>query len=170
MGASRVVVSTVPHRHDLPAWHPVHRDTDNVNRYIEEIAARHAGVKVLDFNKIPRRLFTRHGMHLQMPVRRLLARRLLQCLHQFAEDGVASPPTPGAAITRSMAAADGSCGSPARVPVMLQHDSYSEAVKAQLSASAAPATPPTPPPQPLPSTTALPASPPAPVVHISQSF
>ncbi|KAG8280096.1 hypothetical protein J6590_089632, partial [Homalodisca vitripennis] len=69
-----------------------------------------------------------------------------------------------------MAAADGSCGSPARVAVMLQHDSYSEAVKAQLSASAAPATPPTPPPQPLPSTTALPASPPAPVVHISKSF
>ncbi|XP_046671123.1 vegetative cell wall protein gp1-like [Homalodisca vitripennis] len=97
-----------------------------------------------------------------MPGRRLLARRLLQCLHQFAENGVASPPTPGAAITRSMAAADGSCGSPARVPVMLQHDSYSEAVKAQLSASTAPATPPTPPPQPLPSTTALPASPPAP--------
>ncbi|KAG8304353.1 hypothetical protein J6590_096041 [Homalodisca vitripennis] len=162
MGASRVVVSTVPHRHDLPAWHPVHRDTDNVNRHIEEIAARHAGVKVLDFNKIPRRMFTRHGMHLRMPGKRLLARHLLQCLHQFADDGVASPPTPGAAITRSMAAADGSCGSPARVPVMLQHDSYSEAVKAQLSASAAPATPPTPPPQPLPSTTALPASPPAP--------
>ncbi|KAG8317423.1 hypothetical protein J6590_028366 [Homalodisca vitripennis] len=162
MGASRVVVSTVPHRHDLPAWHPVHRDTDNVNRHIEEIAARHAGVKVLDFNKIPRRMFTRHGMHLRMPGKRLLARHLLQCLHQFADDGVASPPTPGAAITHSMAAADGSCGSPARVPVMLQHDSYSEAVKAQLSASAAPATPPTPPPQPLPSTTALPASPPAP--------
>ncbi|XP_046687925.1 vegetative cell wall protein gp1-like, partial [Homalodisca vitripennis] len=107
-------------------------------------------------------MFTRHGCTCECLAGGCWLDTSFNACTNLLTGGVTSPPTPGAAITRSMAAADGSCGSPARVPVMLQHDSCSEAVRAQLSASAAPATPPTPPPQPLPSTTALPASPPAP--------
>ncbi|KAG8328735.1 hypothetical protein J6590_102727 [Homalodisca vitripennis] len=75
LSSSAVIVSTVPHRHDLPEDHPVNQRIDLVNFYIEELSIRHEGVELLNFNLIGRRWFTRHGMHLRLPGKRLLHRR-----------------------------------------------------------------------------------------------
>lgn len=75
---SRVVISTLPHRHDLPANHPLHEQTAIVNCYIEELSKRYVGLEMFDFNKIRRKFFTRHGMHLTMAGKQLLAHCLLK--------------------------------------------------------------------------------------------
>ncbi|KAG8315880.1 hypothetical protein J6590_063229 [Homalodisca vitripennis] len=62
---AKVIVLTLPHRHDLPTDHPINKETKLVNAYIEELCARHSGAVVLDFNLIRRGAFTRHGMHLK---------------------------------------------------------------------------------------------------------
>ncbi|KAG8256454.1 hypothetical protein J6590_068197 [Homalodisca vitripennis] len=61
---SSVVVSTLPQRHDLPTNHQINQEIVLVNNYIEELCARYRGAGVLDFNRIGRSAFTRHGMHL----------------------------------------------------------------------------------------------------------
>ncbi|KAG8256035.1 hypothetical protein J6590_077926 [Homalodisca vitripennis] len=62
---AKVIVLTLPHRHDLPTDHPINKETKLVNAYIEELCARHSGAVVLDFNLIRRGAFTRHRMHLK---------------------------------------------------------------------------------------------------------
>ncbi|KAG8274993.1 hypothetical protein J6590_095841 [Homalodisca vitripennis] len=54
---SRVVVSTLPHRHDLPASHQINQETVLINNYIEELCERHRGAEVLQFNNIGRGAF-----------------------------------------------------------------------------------------------------------------
>ncbi|KAG8296969.1 hypothetical protein J6590_045811 [Homalodisca vitripennis] len=63
---AKVVVSTVPYRHDLSTDYPVNKQTTLVNHYIRELCARCEGSVLLDFNTIGRRHFTRHGQHLTM--------------------------------------------------------------------------------------------------------
>ncbi|KAG8246365.1 hypothetical protein J6590_086562 [Homalodisca vitripennis] len=65
---SSVVVSTLPHRHDLPTNHQIN----------QEIVCRGAGV--LDFNRIGRSAVTRHGMNLRPDSKNLLAELLVECL------------------------------------------------------------------------------------------
>ncbi|KAG8261968.1 hypothetical protein J6590_062998 [Homalodisca vitripennis] len=60
---NRLIVATWPHRHDLPPTHDIIQHTAIVNAYIEEVVARHH-IAVLDMNKLQRKYFTRHGMHL----------------------------------------------------------------------------------------------------------
>ncbi|KAG8243309.1 hypothetical protein J6590_047435 [Homalodisca vitripennis] len=60
---NRLIVATLPHRHDLPSTHDINQHTALVNAYIEELAARHH-ISVLDMNRLQRKHFTRHGMHL----------------------------------------------------------------------------------------------------------
>ncbi|KAG8265406.1 hypothetical protein J6590_095365 [Homalodisca vitripennis] len=93
LSLSAVIVSTVPHRHDLPEDHPVNQRIDLVNFYIEELSIRHEGVELLNFNLIGRRWFTRHGMHLRLPGKRLLADLVLESLHRCARSSAARLPT-----------------------------------------------------------------------------
>ncbi|KAG8284986.1 hypothetical protein J6590_090852 [Homalodisca vitripennis] len=98
LSSSAVIVSTVPHRHDLPEDHPVNQRIDLVNFYIEELSIRHEGVELLNFNLIGRRWFTRHGMHLRLPGKRLLADLVLESLHRCARLFAARlPASPAAA-------------------------------------------------------------------------
>ncbi|KAG8302845.1 hypothetical protein J6590_023188 [Homalodisca vitripennis] len=74
-----IVLVTLPHRHDLEPDHSIHDETALVNAYIEELAIRH-NIKVLNFNRIGRRHFTRHGMHLSMRGKRILAGMIVESL------------------------------------------------------------------------------------------
>ncbi|KAG8300734.1 hypothetical protein J6590_070274 [Homalodisca vitripennis] len=84
-----VIVSTLPHRHDLPG-----KETELVNAYIEELCARHSGAVVLDFNLIRRGAFTRHDMHLRTKSKRLLARHLVECMQELGHIPDAAPSLP----------------------------------------------------------------------------
>ncbi|KAG8269997.1 hypothetical protein J6590_094980 [Homalodisca vitripennis] len=74
-----LVLVTLPLRHDLEPDHPIHDETVLVNAYIEELAARH-NIRVVDFNKIGRRHFTKHGQHLSMRGKRILAGMIVSSL------------------------------------------------------------------------------------------
>lgn len=78
--SAKVVVSTVPYRHDLPASHPIQLETALVNAYVEELCARYDGVELLDFNRITRESFTKQGMHLKPRRKYQLAELLVGCL------------------------------------------------------------------------------------------
>ncbi|KAG8322398.1 hypothetical protein J6590_022850 [Homalodisca vitripennis] len=121
----RLIVATLPHRHDLPVNHAIIEEVVVVNAYIEELAIRY-DIQVLDFNKISRRYFTRQGLHLTMRGKWLLAKLIAETLCKVDHEphkraGRAScrhsPPS-----TR-----DGSSGTLAATP--LPHDTYADAVK-----------------------------------------
>ncbi|KAG8262231.1 hypothetical protein J6590_056295 [Homalodisca vitripennis] len=80
---SGVVVSTLPHRHDLPPCHQINQEVALLNAYIEELCARYRGAVVLDFNQISRSAFTSHGMHLKQSSKHLLADLLIDCLRRL---------------------------------------------------------------------------------------
>ncbi|KAG8315018.1 hypothetical protein J6590_079602 [Homalodisca vitripennis] len=152
---AKVVVSTVPYRHDLSTDHPVNKQTTLVNHYIRELCARCEGSVLLDFNTIGRRHFTRHGQHLTMGGKRLLARLVVANLRRasLVSVGPSQPPPPlplpspaAPAESPSIAAAEPqspptlSPGSTADTAVLcvphgpttpwtLPHDSYAEAVR-----------------------------------------
>ncbi|KAG8245776.1 hypothetical protein J6590_099417 [Homalodisca vitripennis] len=104
LSSSAVIVSTVPHRHDLSMDHAVNHRIALVNFYIEELSVRYKGIEVLNFNEIGRRWFTQHGMHLRLPGKRLLAELLLGCLDRFSQSPTIRPPTSPAHAASSCAA------------------------------------------------------------------
>ncbi|KAG8261696.1 hypothetical protein J6590_067299 [Homalodisca vitripennis] len=78
--SSRIIVASLPHRHDLPPCHPINQRILLVNAYIEELCERHPRVDFFDFAGISRQHFTRHGMHLTFRGKKVLARLLLTCV------------------------------------------------------------------------------------------
>ncbi|KAG8256437.1 hypothetical protein J6590_068687 [Homalodisca vitripennis] len=66
LSSSAVIVSTVPHRHDLFMDHAVNQRIALVNFYIEELCVRYKGIEMPNFNEIRRRWFTQHSMHLRL--------------------------------------------------------------------------------------------------------
>ncbi|KAG8263734.1 hypothetical protein J6590_025824 [Homalodisca vitripennis] len=80
---SSVVVSTLPHRHDLPPCHKINQEVELLNARIEELCARYRGAVVLDFNQISRSAFTSHGMHLKQSSKHLLADLLIDCVQKL---------------------------------------------------------------------------------------
>ncbi|KAG8241701.1 hypothetical protein J6590_081435 [Homalodisca vitripennis] len=104
LSSSAVIVSTVPHRHDLSMDHAVNQRIALVNFYIEELSVRYKGIEVLNFNEIGRRWFTQHGMHLRLPGKPLLAELLLGCLDRFGQSPTIRPPTSPAHAASSCAA------------------------------------------------------------------
>ncbi|KAG8325255.1 hypothetical protein J6590_072690 [Homalodisca vitripennis] len=76
---NKLIVATLPHRHDLPSTHDINQHTALVNAYIEELAARHH-ISVLDMNRLQRKHFTRHGMHLHTRGKWQLARLVVEAL------------------------------------------------------------------------------------------
>ncbi|KAG8286034.1 hypothetical protein J6590_069444 [Homalodisca vitripennis] len=95
LASSRVIVATIPQRHDLPVDHIVNQTTTTVNHYIEELCARCEGFQLLNINSIERRWFTRHGLHLRLSGKRILAGRLVRSLVEVGRLPFSkSPPSP----------------------------------------------------------------------------
>ncbi|KAG8252692.1 hypothetical protein J6590_051141 [Homalodisca vitripennis] len=118
IGSARVILATVPLRHDLPEHHPVNQQTNFVNSYIEELCYRYEELNLLDLNTIKKRWFTGHGMHLRAAGKRLLAELILQHLVKIDPPGSTAkemPPPPASP-------------KPAE-PRELPFDTYAEAIK-----------------------------------------
>ncbi|KAG8244384.1 hypothetical protein J6590_024296 [Homalodisca vitripennis] len=78
-GRRRLLLATLPHRHDLDPDHPVHEETVLVNAFVEELAVRH-NVRMLKHDGVGRGYFTRHGQYLSMRGKRLLAEMIVSAL------------------------------------------------------------------------------------------
>ncbi|KAG8250709.1 hypothetical protein J6590_095896, partial [Homalodisca vitripennis] len=141
-----VVVSTLPHRHDLPATHLIHQETALINNYIEELCERHHGAVVMDFNRIGRGAFTQHGMHLRSGSKHLLAELVVDSLRRMNPSVLrapsSQPPAASAAETPSTGPQKTASAPPlsthpatltaAAQPHVLPFDSFAEAVKSGL--------------------------------------
>ncbi|KAG8267346.1 hypothetical protein J6590_053797 [Homalodisca vitripennis] len=93
-GNSNLVLATLPHRHDLHIDNPIHYQTVLVNAFIEELAVRY-NVRVLNIDGIGRRFFTRHGHHLSMRGKWLLAGMIKESLAALSPSPPATAgPTP----------------------------------------------------------------------------
>ncbi|KAG8246127.1 hypothetical protein J6590_091554 [Homalodisca vitripennis] len=136
--STEIILTALPHRHDLDPTHPVHYQTVLVNAYIEELAARH-NIRVLNFDDISRRYFTRHGQHLSWRGKQLLAgmivaamRPATQVSEMKAQPRLWGNPRATAASTASMptpaAAREESATTPQR-PAIIQDVSYANAVR-----------------------------------------
>ncbi|KAG8294833.1 hypothetical protein J6590_093923 [Homalodisca vitripennis] len=135
--STEIILTTLPHRHDLDPTHPVHYQTVLVNAYIEELAVRH-NIRVLNFDDISRRYFTRHGQHLSWRGKRLLAGMIVAAMSPATQESKmkAQPrlwgyPRAAAASTSSMptpAAREESATTPQR-PASIQDVSYADAVR-----------------------------------------
>ncbi|KAG8329479.1 hypothetical protein J6590_084912 [Homalodisca vitripennis] len=124
------VIATLPHRHDLHPDLPVHDETVLVNAYIEELAARY-NARVLNLGGIGRKFFTRHGQHLTMRGKRLLARMIVRVA---SERPLKTAVAPGLAIP-TVSSSPTISQVPAAVNPQhqhsgrLQHISYAEALR-----------------------------------------
>ncbi|KAG8271160.1 hypothetical protein J6590_069046 [Homalodisca vitripennis] len=101
---NRLIVATLPHRHDLPSTHDINQHTALVNAYIEELAAR-LHIAVLDMNRLQRKHFTRHGMHLHTRGKWQLARltwRLLVAPDTRTAVPTLLPPPPPPSLSPSL--------------------------------------------------------------------
>ncbi|KAG8312513.1 hypothetical protein J6590_023120 [Homalodisca vitripennis] len=132
---AKVVVSTLPHRHDLPAQHPINRETSLINAYIEELCVRQSGVEVVDFNRIGRGAFTNHGMHLKPQCKRLLAELLMECMGGFCRAVTSRPPPlkscrPSLPRTDHLSKKSVACKTPAAVELpTLSFETFADVVK-----------------------------------------
>ncbi|KAG8241680.1 hypothetical protein J6590_081790 [Homalodisca vitripennis] len=131
LGTFRVIVATLPHRHDLPASHRINRQTALVNNYIEE-----CGAEVLDFNRIGRAAFTSHSMHLKRTSKHLLAELLVKCLREMSHF---APRAPSLSATAVAEPPSRPLEPPAQRPTasgppvaILPFDSFADAVKSRL--------------------------------------
>ncbi|KAG8316249.1 hypothetical protein J6590_055872 [Homalodisca vitripennis] len=97
---NRLIVATLPHRHDLPSTHDITQHTALVNASIEELAARHH-ISVLDMNRLQRKYFTRHGMHLHTRGKWQLARLIVEALGGLSASTAAAKKAEVAPDTRT---------------------------------------------------------------------
>ncbi|KAG8335101.1 hypothetical protein J6590_076903 [Homalodisca vitripennis] len=139
-GASNkvIILPTLPHHHDLNLTHPVHYQTVLVNAYIKELAARH-NLRVLNFDDIGRRYFTRHGQHLSWRGKRLLVDMIVAAMGPATQGpGMTAQPrfqgnhrtmASNTANLTSPAAARGESATTRQRPASVQDISYADAVR-----------------------------------------
>ncbi|KAG8241478.1 hypothetical protein J6590_087946 [Homalodisca vitripennis] len=135
---AEIILTTLPHRHDLDPNHPVHYQTVLVNTYIEELAGRH-NLRMLIFDAIGPRYFTRHGQRLSWRGKRLLAGMIVAAMRPATQGpGMTVQPRfqenhrTTAATTANMpttATARGESATTREQPASVQDVSYADAVK-----------------------------------------
>lgn len=135
LSSAAVILSTIPFRHDLPKWHLMNQQIVDCNSYLKELGKR-LHVEVLDFNAIHRRWFTRHGMHLRLPGKRILAKLMLDCLLKVSGQPISLVSSEYVPKTTSPNDPE-SCIVP-KTPLTLPYDSFADAVKGPLSSGISP--------------------------------
>ncbi|KAG8335359.1 hypothetical protein J6590_070095 [Homalodisca vitripennis] len=104
-GNSKVLVSPLLPRHDLPRDSPVHKKVALANNYISELCERYKGAAFLDISDLSRHHFTAHGLHLTTAGKAILADLIVKGLNspprtfnrtpaESAPRPPLSPPTP----------------------------------------------------------------------------
>ncbi|KAG8330624.1 hypothetical protein J6590_058691, partial [Homalodisca vitripennis] len=135
---SRILVTSLPHRHDLPPSSHIHDAVSLVNHYLEELCVRYKGAELVDIRHIRRKHFTQHGLHLRASGKILLADAIVRGLAGMSLPR--RPPAPATPRVRTPprgpeAAAD--CESPSTQdsPRTLPHETFADAVKTNTAAS-----------------------------------
>ncbi|KAG8261159.1 hypothetical protein J6590_080204 [Homalodisca vitripennis] len=83
---SKVLITPLFPRHDLPPDSPIQETIRVANAYISELCVRSEGVEMLDISRIGRQLFTSHGQHLRESGKRLLTCLMIAHLATMAPD------------------------------------------------------------------------------------
>ncbi|KAG8249106.1 hypothetical protein J6590_026030 [Homalodisca vitripennis] len=78
---SKVLVSPLLPRHDLPRDSPVHKKVALANNYISELCERYKGAAFLDISDLSRHHFTAHGLHLTTAGKAILADLIVKGLN-----------------------------------------------------------------------------------------
>ncbi|KAG8293192.1 hypothetical protein J6590_102061 [Homalodisca vitripennis] len=127
--SAELVLAILPHHHDLRSNHPIHEETVLVNAFIGELAARY-NTRLLKFDEIGRRSFTRHGQHLSMKGKRLLAGMIVECLAAPGPVRPAQPPrhVSAPAVATSPATVPAPAAAAGGTTAREQHITYAEAV------------------------------------------
>ncbi|KAG8279139.1 hypothetical protein J6590_003946 [Homalodisca vitripennis] len=135
---SRILVTPLPHRHDLPPSSHIHDAVSLVNHYLEELCVRYKGAELVDIRHLRRNHFTQHGLHLRASGKILLADAIVRGLAGMSLPR--RPPAPAAPRVRTPPrgpepAAD--CESPPTQdsPRTLPHETFADAVKTNTAAS-----------------------------------
>ncbi|KAG8275288.1 hypothetical protein J6590_089310 [Homalodisca vitripennis] len=121
-GNSKVLVSPLLPRHDLPRDSPVHEKVALANNYMSELCERYKGAAFLDISDLSRHHFTAHGLHLTTAGKAILADLIVK--------GLNSPPrtfnrTPAESVPRLPLPPP----TPPPPPTSAQgHNTYAEAV------------------------------------------
>lgn len=133
--SSKVLISPLLTRYDLPSDSPVHESVLLANNYIEELCHYHKGIEMLDLSHICRQHFTAHGLHLRDTGKRLLADSIVKSLARPPPFQSSSLQSHRRKITsRVVTAATTISSTPSN------HESYAEAVSSCTSHSATNAT------------------------------
>ncbi|KAG8333941.1 hypothetical protein J6590_100151 [Homalodisca vitripennis] len=135
---SRILVTPLPHRHDLPPSSQIHDAVSLVNHYLEELCVRYKGAELDDIRHLRRKHFTQHGLHLRTSGKILFADAIVRGLAGMSLPR--RPPAPAAPRVRTPPrgpepAAD--CESPPTQdsPRTLPHETFADAVKTNTAAS-----------------------------------
>ncbi|KAG8319561.1 hypothetical protein J6590_089270 [Homalodisca vitripennis] len=125
---SKVLISRLIPRHDLPSSSPIHDTVTLVNNFIQELCDRHEGTSMIDISDIRRHHFTPHGLHLTDS-----GKRRLSCQIVIGLMSIPLRPTQSrrpVAETRSSEDTTMPPASNPAIPVHLKtHESYADAVK-----------------------------------------
>ncbi|KAG8263099.1 hypothetical protein J6590_039367 [Homalodisca vitripennis] len=78
---SKVLVSPLLPRHDLPRDSPVHKKVALANNYMSELCERYKGAAFLDISDLSRHHFTAHGLHLTTAGKAILADLIVKGLN-----------------------------------------------------------------------------------------
>lgn len=79
---SKVLMTPLFHRYDLPSGDPIHRVTSLINNYMAELCDRYEGADLLDVSSLRRSHFTQHGLHLRTKGKQLLTDLFIDKLSQ----------------------------------------------------------------------------------------
>lgn len=127
MSTGKTAKSITLNKCEVNPDHPIHDETVLANAYIEELAVRH-NIQVLNFDGISRGHFTRHGQHLSIRGKRLLARMLTPLL----DKPLLPPPLVTAPVVATSPAIDPAAALPAQstppTAYIMRHETYLDAV------------------------------------------
>ncbi|KAG8285372.1 hypothetical protein J6590_081517 [Homalodisca vitripennis] len=127
---SKVLISPLLPRHDLPSSSPIHDTVALVNNFIQELCDQQEGTSMIDISDIHRHHFTPHGLHLTDSGKRRLSCQIVKVLMS-----IPLRPTQSrrhVAVTRSSEDTTMPPASNPAIPVhpkTLPHESYADAVK-----------------------------------------
>jgi hypothetical protein len=76
----KIILSTLPIRHDLDLNHPVNEEIMYVNAYLKDVIKTKPNVKLLDISYIDRKYFTQFGLHFNNKGKQLVSHLLTQTL------------------------------------------------------------------------------------------
>ncbi|XP_068084679.1 uncharacterized protein [Anabrus simplex] len=91
---TNVVVFSVPHRHDLPAWSCVNKEVNKVNEELLKICRHFKNVKYVDISNLGRRFHTWHGLHLNRLGKRYVVNSILEFANAIKDVECKTSPIP----------------------------------------------------------------------------